>query len=453
MSALSALPPRLTVAACELFFLPCTMRVPLKFGAETVDSLLTARVSLQIADGQGRQATGWGETPLSAAWAWPSPASFGERQTAMQEFCDCLAEAWRAVSGSGHALEIGYDFLEEQLPALLRAFNAGRVHPMPHLAALICTSAFDLALHDAFGKLVDKPVYQTYNSTYMQRDLQAFFDDADFSGQYPEDYLLREPARELPVWHLVGGKDVLEAAELTGSEPQDGYPVTLTGWIERDGLFCLKIKLTGSDAAWDYARMVQVGEIALRMGCTALSPDFNCLVKDPAYVNVLLDRLAAEHPEIYDLILYVEQPFPYDLEANRIDVHSVSQRKLLFMDESAHDWRLVKLGHALGWTGVALKVCKTQTGALLSACWARAHGMELMVQDLTNPRLALIPHVLLAAHVGTIMGIECNACQFYPEASRDEAAIHPGLYERRGGRLRLETLAGNGFGYNLPKLG
>ena len=34
-------------------------------------------------------------------------------------------------------------------------------------------------------------------------------------------------------------------------------------------------------------------------------------------------------------MIYVEQPFPYDLEANQIDVHSCSQRKPLFMDESA----------------------------------------------------------------------------------------------------------------------
>ena len=87
------------------------------------------------------------------------------------------------------------------------------------------------------------------------------------------------------------------------------------------------------------------------------------------------------------------------------------------MDESAHDWRLVKLGRELGWSGVALKTCKTQTGALLSLCWAKAHGMTLMVQDPTNPMLAQIPHVLLANHAGTIMGVETNSMQFYPEAS------------------------------------
>jgi hypothetical protein len=74
--------------------------------------------------------------------------------------------------------------------------------------------------------------------------------------------------------------------------------------------------------------------------------------------------------------------------------------------------------------------------------------MDVMVQDLTNPMLACIPHVLLAAHAGTIMGVETNAMQFYPQASVAEAAVHPGLYTRRGGHIDLSTLQGAGFGYN-----
>ena len=97
--------------------------------------------------------------------------------------------------------------------------------------------------------------------------------------------------------------------------------------------------------------------------------------------------------------------------------------------------------------GVALKVCKTQTGALLSGCWAKEYGMQLMVQDLTNPMLATIPHVLLAAHIGTIMGVECNAPQFYPQASLEHEKKHPGLYERRNGIVDLSTLTGNGLSY------
>ena len=250
----------------------------------------------------------------------------------------------------------------------------------------------------------------------------------------------------------MGGKDLLDASELTGSEPDDGYPVLLPDWIERDGLKCLKVKLRGNDAAWDYDRLVEVGRIAIEHDVHWLTSDFNCTVTDPAYVNDILDRLVKDQPRIYGMILYVEQPFPYDLETNQIDVHSVSARKPLFMDESAHDWQLVRLGRQLGWTGVALKTCKTQTGALLSLCWAKAHGMTLMVQDLTNPMLAQIPHVLLAAHAGTIMGVETNAMQFYPAASAPEEAVHPGLYRRRNGRVDLSTLRGPGFGYRLDEI-
>jgi hypothetical protein len=135
-----------------------------------------------------------------------------------------------------------------------------------------------------------------------------------------------------------------------------------------------------------------------------------------------------------------------------IDVHSISAHKPLFMDESAHDWRFVRFGRQLGWTGAALKTCKTQTGALLSLCWAKAHGMTLMVQDLTNPMLAQIPHVQLAARVGTIMGVETNAMQFYPAASAAEAAVHPGLYRRRNGEIDLSTLRGPGFGYRVNEI-
>jgi hypothetical protein len=78
--------------------------------------------------------------------------------------------------------------------------------------------------------------------------------------------------------------------------------------------------------------------------------------------------------------------------------------------------------------------------------------MDLMVQDLTNPMLAAIPHLLLAAHGDTLAGVETNAMQFYPEASRVEAAVHPGIYRRRRGRVDLSTLSGPGFGMRVEEI-
>jgi len=444
----------------DLYFIPVETRVPLKFGPETLTSVICARACVTVADKQGQKAQGWGETPLSVQWAWPSSLGYQERCDAMQLFCRMLAEAWAAFEHRGHPIELGSDFIESVLPGLLNKLNRKRgsqTESMPWLAALVCCSAFDVALHDAYGRLLSRDVYSTYNADFMNTELSAFLKPAEgfdfsFAGKYVSDFLNFPPPKSLPAWHLVGGKDLLDASELTGTEPDDGYPVLLPDWIKRDGLTCLKVKLRGNDSSWDYERLIRVGEIALENNALWLTSDFNCTVTDPAYVNDILDRLMAEQPRIYQMILYVEQPFPYDLEENQIDVHSVSARKPLFMDESAHDWKLIRLGRRLGWTGVALKTCKTQTGALLSLCWAKAHGMTLMVQDLTNPMLAQIPHVLLSAYAGTIMGVETNAMQFYPAASAPEEVVHPGLYQRRNGQVDLSTLSGPGFGYRLSEI-
>ena len=448
------------VAGAALYFLPVRTRIPLKFGTETTTSVTCARASVTVIDGRGRTAKGWGETPLSVQWVWPSKLPYEARHQALKEFCLLLAQAWIDFDRSGHPIEIGFDFQAEILPGLLARFNQENVHlpePMPWLAALVCCSVFDLASHDAYGQLHQRPVYETYHAEFMSRDLADFLTPAvdaqvEFKNRYPQDFLVSRPPNQLRAWHLVGGLDLLEPSELSGTEPQDGYPVLLPDWIERDGLKCLKVKLRGNDGGWDYQRLVKVGAIAAARGVEWLSADFNCTVTEPAYVNSLLDGLRDEFPRLHGMLLYVEQPFPYELEQHRIDVRSVSARKPLFLDESAHDWRLVRLGRELGWSGVALKTCKTQTGALLSCCWAKAHGMELMVQDLTNPMLAQIPHLLLAAHAGTIMGVETNAMQFYPDASLYEEKVHPGLYRRRDGQVTLSSVHGPGFGYRLAEI-
>ena len=78
-----------------IYLLPVTMRVPLKFGAETLTNVKCLRVKAVVEDGRGRSAEGWGETPLSVAWGWPSPLGFDERERAFVDFCSRLATAAR----------------------------------------------------------------------------------------------------------------------------------------------------------------------------------------------------------------------------------------------------------------------------------------------------------------------------------------------------------------------
>ncbi|MFQ3620568.1 MAG: enolase C-terminal domain-like protein, partial [Spirochaetales bacterium] len=418
----------------SLFYLPIQTRVPLKFGPETTTEVTCARVRMVVETRSGKQAVGWGETPLSVAWVWPSEASYSYREEILKQFTRYLLKGWRSFKEWGHPMELGHQFLEFFLPSFHKTFQPGNFHQgtlpqiprgfsslakeaeaagsLPWLAALVCCSPFDLALHDAYGEVHQISTYSTYTKEYMNQDLSTYYDAEDaslFKGKYPTDFFRNPPAQLLPAWHLVGGKDPLRVEELTGREPRDGYPLLLSDWIRTDGLTAVKIKLTGMDSDWDYQRLVEVGRIALAQNVLWLTADFNCTVQDPRYVEEILDRLLVEYPRIYAPLLYIEQPFPYDLEAHPWEVHGVSSRKPLFMDESAHDWRFLRLGRSLGWTGVALKTCKTQTGALLSLCWAKAHGMTLMVQDLTNPRLAQISHLLLAAYTPTLWGVETNS--------------------------------------------
>jgi len=64
----------------------------------------------------------------------------------------------------------------------------------------------------------------------MNRELSGLLEpvpgcDVSFGGRYPADFLDIPGPRSLIAWHLVGGKDPLDASELTGDEPDDGYPV------------------------------------------------------------------------------------------------------------------------------------------------------------------------------------------------------------------------------------
>ena len=441
-------------------------RVPLKFGHEITYASKYCRATITVQNMDGVCSVGVGETPIAVAWTWPSELSFSEREERMVEFCNMLCECWNSISYTGHPMEIGYKFIQNELHELLNKEN--ELHKgkeqMPYLSALVCNSLFDIAIYDAFGNLNKIGAFDYFTPQYMNHDLAWYYtiDIEDekqkeeylriFGGKYPCDYFVKNIPNTLPVWHLVGGTDPLEESDLKGNEPNDGIPVLLRDWIKEDGLNCLKIKLRGNDEPWDYERIVKVGLIANEMGVEHLTADFNCTVHDPEYVNRILDKLKIEYKSIWDKILYIEQPFPYDMEKYPIDVHSLSQRKLLLMDESAHDWHYVKLGIDLGWTGVALKTCKTITGAVLMFCFAKEFNLAIMVQDLTNPGLAMIPHASLARYVGTIMGIESNGPQYCPNASIAEAKIHPGLYKRRSGCIDLTTIGPYGFGYRLDEI-
>jgi L-alanine-DL-glutamate epimerase-like enolase superfamily enzyme len=343
---------------------------------------------------------------------------------------------------------------------------------LPWLAALLCSAPFDLALHDAFGRAVDRPIYETYSGDYLGTDLAGFYasdsrPDTRFKDRYPRDYYPYPAPTRIPVWHLVGCADAIEpTGQKSGSfcpecdngdgrhprSAESGHPSSLREWITHDRLRRLKVKLCGASHRWDYERLAGVGSLATELGVEALSVDFNGTAPDADYVTSMFDRLKSEEPRSYGLLRYVEQPFAPHVSVSAHELGRITSRLPVLLDEGATTWRDVRDSFELGYSGVALKTCKTQSAAILSLCWAREHGMGVVVQDLTNPMLAQISHAQLGAHGSPEIGIESNAMQFYPEASEYEARVHPGLYRRRNGMLDLSTITGPGFGYRLEEM-
>ena len=235
-------PHDVRIRAVSWYALPVRTRVPLKFGHDTLTEVVCARVRLTVARADGQRGEGWGETPLSVQWVWPSALSYATRLRALEELCDLLTEAYAQFPASGHAMEIGHDFLEAVLPRLLDSFNAS-LPPgvrMPKLAALVCASAFDLALHDAYGVANEVPTYLTYARPWMNHDLAAYVTAAadapevSFAGKYPADFFRQPVETSLLAWHLVGGLDFLTVAEAGTARLTDGHPTSLDEWIGTD---------------------------------------------------------------------------------------------------------------------------------------------------------------------------------------------------------------------------
>ena len=99
----------------QVRFIPVKMRLPLKFGAETIDSIQISHV-----DCSAYGASGQGETPLSVAWAWPSQMSFARREQLMCGFCSFLADKLPAAGSD--PIDVSCRFMTDELPELLKQY-------------------------------------------------------------------------------------------------------------------------------------------------------------------------------------------------------------------------------------------------------------------------------------------------------------------------------------------
>ena len=446
----------------ETFKTPTVCRTPLKFGAVVVDALPIGYAKATVQNRDGAVGVGWGAMFLMDLWAWPiSKAPHAARNRAM---CDVLDEYARAVADHkpfAHPLEIFWE-TKGQLHEVAR--RAAATHTprdaMPFLAALVAASPVDHAIHDAFGQANGIDSYRGYGPECMAADLSRYLGD-EFAGVYPSQFLRQDYLPAVPVFHLVGGLDVLREQEVPPGLPDDGVPNSLDKWIERDGVFCLKVKLKGRDMAWDVERTLEVSRVYhevrrhRRPALPArpfLTADTNEQCETPDYIIEYLARVQQAEPRVFDEILYIEQPTERDLAAHRFNMRPLSKIKPVLIDESLTGVEDFRLAMDLGWSGLALKSCKCLSSDLMLVPMAEVAGIPYAVQDLTNPSIALIQSVGLAARTHTILGVEANSRQFFPAANEAAARVHPGLYEIRDGYARTASLRGPGLGMQIDRI-
>jgi L-alanine-DL-glutamate epimerase-like enolase superfamily enzyme len=426
-------------------------RTPLKFGGVACDRVTLLNAWITVETRAGRVAEGFGSMPLGNVWAFPSTLPYATTLTAMQRVADRVAGIYGGCREYGHPIDLTMSLEHDFFRAADKvAAELGLREPIPRLATLVAASPFDAALHDAMGNAHGVRVYRTYGPDFMNHDLGRWL-GADFRGDTLTEVVDIDPKPAMPLYHLVGALDPLDAGDLV-KPIGDGLPETLAEWIPRDGLTHLKIKLNGNDLAWDTKRVFEVDRVAelaqtkRGIGDWRYSLDFNEKCPDLAYLLEFLRIVDERRPAAFGRIQYVEQPTSRDLRANRHDLHEASAIRPIVLDEGLLDLESLLLAREQGYTGVALKACKGQSQSLLMAAAARKFGMFLCVQDLTCPGASLIQSASLAAHVRGVAAIEANARQYCPAANAAWVERFPGIFRVRGGILETGTLTGPGLG-------
>ena len=428
-------------------------RAPYKFGGRVVDRVTLLNVRCRVETRDGRGAWGFGSMTLGNMWAFPSPTmSYDTTLGAMKTLADRIARTTAACREVGHPLDLAHVLEPEWLAAADELSRETKLdQPIPKLATLVVGSPFDAALHDAFGKLHGRNVYDTYGPDLLMHDLSRYL-GPDFKGRRLDRALRRRPLAKIPLFHSVGGLDPLEAADVV-KPVGDGLPETLPEWIERDGLVRIKIKLSGEDLKWDVERTVRIDRVAAetqrrrRVRDWKYCLDFNERCPNVGYVLDCLRQIKEATPDGFRRILYVEQPTGRDLRAQRDNVmHEAARLRPVVIDESLTDLESLLLARDMGYNGVALKACKGQSQAMLMAAAARRYGLFLCVQDLTCPGASLIHSVGISAHVPSVAGIEANARQYVPAANEPWARHFPGVFKVERGHLGSHDIRGPGLG-------
>jgi L-alanine-DL-glutamate epimerase-like enolase superfamily enzyme len=427
-------------------------RTPLKFGGSIVDRVTLLNVHCTLRDRSGRVVKGFGSMPLGNVWSFPSKTMpYDKTLGAMKALAGRMEKITGGYKEFAHPMDINWALEPEYLKAA-EAVSAD-MHldsPIPKLCTLVTMSPFEAAIHDAYGKMHNRNSFQACNKDLVDHDLSHYL-GSEYKGEYLDQYVLKQPKAEMPLYHLVGAVDPIIDADIQ-KRINDGLPETVPEWTNYNGLTHFKIKLNGSDLTWDLNRVLAVHRVVTEtekkrnVSDWVYSLDFNEKCPNVAYLIDFIRKMKEKSADCFTRIQYIEQPTKRDLELDRKNVmHEAAKLKPIVIDESLTGQDRLMLAHEMGYTGAALKACKGQTQALLMAAVAQKYKMFLCVQDLTCPGASLIHSAGLAAHIPGVAAIEANARQYVPSANKGWEKRCPGVFVVKDGMMKTGVLNGLGL--------
>ncbi|GHT22827.1 hypothetical protein FACS189419_05920 [Planctomycetales bacterium] len=432
-------------------------RSPAKFGGRVVKDVTLLNVSVRVKTRNGKEATGFGSMPMGNIWAWPSKKLTAEQTLhAMVNFGHNVSKrAVEDLKGQyGHPLELVYDFAkhyqfiaDDDVCSNIAACST--VHDtMVKLAQLVAASPFEAAVFDAYGRALGQNSYNVLGEEFCNRDL-SYYLNSEFKGEYLDQYVLAEPKDRMPLYHLVGALDPLDAGEVT-KKLDDGLPEDLTEWISYNGLTHLKIKLNGDDLDWDVNRVLRVDALAdTLIKQPVYSADFNEKCENVEYVLEFLRKIEEKAPKALVRLQYIEQPTNRNLrDYPENKMHKAAAIKPVVIDEALTDFSTLLFSREMGYSGAALKACKGHTEALLMGAAAQKYKMFLCVQDLTCPGASFLHSATLSARIPGVSAIEGNGRQYCPAANKDWEERYPAMFKVTDGTLGTAVLNEPGLGFS-----
>jgi L-alanine-DL-glutamate epimerase-like enolase superfamily enzyme len=427
-------------------------RAPYKFGGKEVDRVTLLNVHCRLSTKSGKAAEGFAAMSLGNVWSFPSAnLPYDTTLAAMKSLALKIERITQGFPEYAHPLDINLALEPEYLKAAAETSREMQLgEPIPKLCTLVTASPVDAAIHDAFGRLHARNSFTACGRDFVRYDLSHYL-NAEFRGEFLDQYIAPKAAPRVRMYHSVGASDSLTIAEVQ-KPVADGLPESLEEWIPYSGVTAIKIKLNGNDLAWDVDRVAAVDRVTTgaqtKRGFSdwIYSLDFNERCPNVQYLLDFEHKLKGKAPSAFERVQYIEQPTARDLAANRQNtMFEAAKLRPVVIDESLTGLDALLLAREMGYTGVALKACKGQSQTLLLAAASQKYKMFRCVQDLTCPGAALVHSVGIAAHVPGAAALEANAREYVPAANRGWEKRYPGIFAVKDGYLATTGLDAPGL--------